>query len=150
MTAPEFAEFRRAAIRSYAAANVETGEWAPDDAERRATVGTDRLLPQGVDTPGMLLLVAEVATGAVGTVWIALKDPNGAGAWIYDIEIAAAHRGLGLGRALLKAAEDIVAETGGTSLGLNVFAGNAAALRLYESAGYEVTSLHMRKVLGDG
>lgn len=148
MTAREFAEFRRNAIRSYAAANVETGDWAREHAEDRAAIDTDRLLPQGLDTPGMLLLVAEVGAHPVGTVWIAVEDPNGQGAWIYDIEIAASHRGRGLGRALLMAAEEVVAVNGASSIGLNVFADNAAARGLYESSGYEVTSLHMRKALG--
>ena len=150
MTALEFAGFRRKEIRSYAAANVETGAWAPEYAENRAAIDTDRLLPQGLDTPGMLLLVAEVGARPVGTVWIALEDPNGQGAWVYDIEIAAGHRGRGLGRALLMAAEEVVAANGGNSIGLNVFAGNAAARGLYGSSGYGVTSLHMRKVLGSG
>jgi len=150
MTAPEFDEFRRNTIRGYAAAHVEAGDWAAEDAERRAATDTDRLLPEGIETPGMLLLVAETEAGPVGTLWIALTDPNGQGAWIYDIEVAAGHRGAGLGRALLTAAEEVVAENGGTSLGLNVFAGNVAARGLYESSGYAVTSLHMRKVLGEG
>jgi ribosomal protein S18 acetylase RimI-like enzyme len=149
MTAAEFAEFRLKAIRSYAAEHVEAGNWAPEEAERRATSETDQLLPQGADTPGMLLLVAETEAGSVGTVWVAVEDPNGSGPWIYDIEIDAGHRRSGLGRALLSATERAVAERGGKSLGLNVFAGNDAARRLYDSSGYGVASLHMRKAFGD-
>jgi ribosomal protein S18 acetylase RimI-like enzyme len=51
---------------------------------------------------------------------------------------------------LLHAAEREVQNRGGNSIGLNVFSANVVALRLYESCGYEITSLNMRKLLGPG
>lgn len=149
MTAVEFDAFRARAIRGYAAEHVRAGDWSPDRAEELASKETDALLPEGVETPGMLLLVAETGdVGVIGIVWVALERDGSKGAWIYDIEVVPEQRGRGYGRTLLRAAEREVERRGGRSIGLNVFGGNAVARHLYESSGYEVTSLHMRKQLG--
>jgi ribosomal protein S18 acetylase RimI-like enzyme len=151
MTAAEFGEFRARLIRAYAADHVQAGNWPVADAEGRAAAEIDSLLPQGGRTPGTLLLTAQAADGGkVGHVWVALQgpDPNG-DAWIYDIEIAPKQRGRGYGRALLTAAEQAAARHGARSLALNVFGPNAIARGLYESAGYKITTLQMRKELPD-
>lgn len=148
MTEEEFQEFRTRAVTGYAAAHVDAGNWSEDEAERIAAEETDRLLPDGVATEGMLLLVAETAAdGPIGMAWVALYDPQERGPWIYDIEIFSEQRGKGYGRALLEALEREVAARGGEVLGLNVFGANAVARRLYESSGYEITSVYMRKRL---
>jgi ribosomal protein S18 acetylase RimI-like enzyme len=152
MTAAEFGEFRSRLIRDYAADQVRAGNWAAADAEDRAASQTDGLLSEGVRTPGMLLLTARTADGRrAGHVRVALRGPAGdGGAWISDIEIAAEQRGRGYGRALLAAAEREAARRGARALALNVFGPNAVARGLYESAGYKVTTLQMRKELTDG
>jgi GNAT superfamily N-acetyltransferase len=150
MTQDEFDAFRSRLIRSYAADHVRAGNWSPDDAEARAAQQTDELLPAGLQTEGTLLLVAETADAEpIGHVWVTLdRQPgSGSGAWIYDIEVLEEHRGKGYGRALLQAAERETARHGVTAIGLNVFAANPVARHLYESAGYEPTSLQMRKGL---
>jgi ribosomal protein S18 acetylase RimI-like enzyme len=48
---------------------------------------------------------------------------------------------------LLKAAEDEAQRRGGDSIGLNVFGGNDVARGMYESSGYEVAAIQMRKHL---
>lgn len=150
MTASEFDTFRARLITGYAADHVRAGDWPVAGAEELAAREVDQLLPNGVETPGMLVLSAETATGElVGHVWVALEFRPGSdsGGWIYDIEVASHQRGRGYGRALLRAAEDEAARNGVAVIGLNVFGVNATARRLYESAGYEVTSLQMRKQL---
>jgi ribosomal protein S18 acetylase RimI-like enzyme len=125
------------------------GNWSPSQAEELAAKETDDLLPDGVDTPGMLLLAAETASaGLIGIVWVELKHRQTTGAWIYDIEIIPDQRGRGYGRDLLRAAQREVEKLGVKSIALNVFGGNRAARHLYESSGYEITSLFMRKRLG--
>jgi ribosomal protein S18 acetylase RimI-like enzyme len=52
-----------------------------------------------------------------------------------------------MGKQLLAAIERAVADAGVGSLELNVFGNNAAAKKLYESAGFAVTSQQMRKML---
>jgi ribosomal protein S18 acetylase RimI-like enzyme len=151
MTADEYREFRAALVVSYAASHVEAGDWSPAEAEGRAADDIDALLPGGPATPGHLVLTALAPDGQVaGHLWIKLdQTPHNRGAWLYDIVVRAQVRGQGYGRALLAAAERETARHGGTSLGLNVFGGNAVARHLYESAGYQTTSLQMRKILGE-
>ncbi len=148
MTAAEFEDYRARQISEYATARVRAGYWSPDLAEMLATRQTDELLPQGLATPGVLLLAAEDDdAGVVGRAWVALDGPGGSGPWVFHIEVVPEQRGKGYGRALLEAVEQETARHGGQSLTLNVFADNAVARRLYESAGYLTTSLHMRKQL---
>jgi GNAT superfamily N-acetyltransferase len=151
MTADEFDVFRTRLVRDYAADHVRAGNWPEDEAQERAASQTDSLLPEREQTPGTLLLVAETADGApVGHVWVGLNQtPAAGGAWIYDIEVLAGHRGQGYGRALLAAAEQETVRHGVHAMGLNVFGPNAVARGLYESAGYEITTLQMRKELTD-
>jgi ribosomal protein S18 acetylase RimI-like enzyme len=148
MTSEEFQALRDRAERVYAAAKVAAGEWDAEHAQRLAAEQTDALLPDGLETVGMLLRAAEIESGSVvGHVWVALQERGRHGAWIYDIEIEPRYRGRGYGRALLAATEDLVRASGVATIGLNVFAGNDAARGLYTSSGYEASSLHMHKAL---
>jgi len=83
-------------------------------------------------------------------LWLGLTHPRGKGdcAFVYDIEVDEAHRGLGYGRVLLAAAEEAVRSRGVGALELNVFGDNARAIRLYASSGYHVVTQQMRKALG--
>ncbi len=67
--------------------------------------------------------------------------------WIFDIVIDEPHRGTGLGRPTLRAAEEFVVSHGGTRLGLNVFGPNEVARHLYDAAGYVVSTQQMYKDL---
>jgi GNAT superfamily N-acetyltransferase len=146
MSADEFEAYRSRTVTDYAAAHVDAGDWSPDRAEGLAAAQTESLLPEGADTPGMLLLIAEShQDGVVGLAWVALEHGEKRGAWIYDIEIVPGQRGKGYGRALLHAVEQLVLEHGIESIGLNVFADNSFARKLYESTGYEAISIQMRK-----
>jgi ribosomal protein S18 acetylase RimI-like enzyme len=150
MSASEFAAMRARLVREYAAEQVQTGNWSADEAERRASERTDELLPEGVETPGMLMLTADTTNGdLVGHVWLALERQLGSGsrAWIYDIEVLPERRGRGFGRALLDAAESAALKNAATSVGLNVFGSNVVARHLYETSGYEVASIYMTKDL---
>jgi GNAT superfamily N-acetyltransferase len=149
MTDAEFALFRARAVRDYAADKVKAGEWAPERSEELAEDETDRLLPEGPHTPGMLVVMAESdEDGPVGYAWLALARPELSGAWIYDIAIDEEQRGKGYGRALLNGLEQAAYEHGCSTIGLNVFAGNEVARRLYERAGFRLTSIQMAKELG--
>jgi ribosomal protein S18 acetylase RimI-like enzyme len=65
--------------------------------------------------------------------------------FVFDIEIDAEHRGRGLGRAAMLAAERVVADAGRSVIGLNVFGPNRRARRLYESLGYRTESMQLAK-----
>ncbi|HEY4428315.1 MAG TPA: GNAT family N-acetyltransferase [Solirubrobacteraceae bacterium] len=148
MSSEEFDAYRARSIKGYAAAHVQAGDWTGEAAEQLAVRETDALLPDGVNTPGMLLLVAEnERDGIVGSAWVSVASSDKAGAWIYDIDTMVGSRGKGYGRALLKAIEQIAADHGMATIGLNVFADNQVARGLYDTSGYEATSLQMRKTL---
>jgi ribosomal protein S18 acetylase RimI-like enzyme len=150
MTPAEFEEWQTFAAEEYAAVQVQAGRWGPDEAVELARGETARLLPQGLDTPRMLFLRAIDTNGEpVGRAWIGLDHPRSVpdAAFLYDIEVLQSRRGQGLGRALLGAVEDAARLAGAEALELNVFGYNGAAIALYDSAGYEVTTQQMRKEL---
>ncbi|RKN45528.1 GNAT family N-acetyltransferase [Micromonospora endolithica] len=146
----EFDAWQDAVARGYADSQVAAGVWPADEALDRAVELNRTLLPHGLDTPGVLLLRGVRADGTpVGRLWISLTHPRGVSdcAFLFDIEVDAAFRGQGLGRALLGAAEAAVREHGITQLELNVFGDNAVAIGLYASAGYQVVTQQMRRRL---
>jgi ribosomal protein S18 acetylase RimI-like enzyme len=148
MTQEEFASYRQRAISQYADELVRAGACTAEQAEQQATKETDGSLPDGADTGGVALLVAETAGEVVGLVWVGPAPAGRAGWWIYDIEVVPAQRGRGYGRALLEAAEREAQRRGGDSIGLNVFGGNDVALSMYESSGYQVAAIQMQKRFG--
>ena len=64
-----------------------------------------------------------------------------------DLGVAAGHRGAGLGRALLRAAEARARAAGAPFLRLGGKAGNTAAQALYAAEGFREVDVHLRKVL---
>ncbi|MFE9421394.1 GNAT family N-acetyltransferase [Kitasatospora sp. NPDC006697] len=117
----------------------------------RTRKGTAQFLPDGLGTARHHLVAAEDAESGevVGFAWIG-PDPRQAvgtadAAWLYDIRVLPPHRRRGYGSAMLRAAEVLVAEAGWSALGLNVAGDNEAAIALYRRAGYEVSSMSLRK-----
>jgi ribosomal protein S18 acetylase RimI-like enzyme len=147
MTQAEFAEWQDVLALAYADEQVQSGNWEPEEALDRAREDSATRLPQGRDTPGMLFLIGLGPAGEpVGRIWLSVDHPKGTAdcAFLYDIEVDEPHRGKGYGRALLGAAEEAARSRGVSALELNVFGGNAAAIALYESAGYTVVQQQMR------
>ncbi|WP_329130141.1 GNAT family N-acetyltransferase [Streptomyces sp. NBC_01476] len=105
--------------------------------------GFTTALPDGPATEGTALLVLEHDGDSVGILWVRTTEP----AWVYSVEVGAAHRGRGHGRTLMRVAEQAAAAAGAETIGLNVFAGNTPALRLYGSLGYRPTRRHFAKTL---
>ncbi|MEV6836050.1 GNAT family N-acetyltransferase [Streptomyces sp. NPDC051133] len=143
MTVAEFDAWQAHECEHYA------GEWMArglSEATARAKARDDhaRLLPDGLATDGMLFSVLEHEGTRVGTLWVALQDTR---AFVFDVATDAAHRGRGHGRTLMLLAERQAIGAGRPVLGLNVFAGNAPAERLYESLGYETTTRSLAKPL---
>jgi GNAT superfamily N-acetyltransferase len=146
MSAEHFAAWNERLIREYAREKVEAGVWAEAHALDLSRAEQVTTLPDGMRSPGHDLFVATVDGEVVGNLWL-FTDPSlpSRDTFIYDIEINGEHRGKGLGRALLEAAESWCATHGVTTLRLNVFAPNTTARALYESAGFVPTSMHMMK-----
>ncbi|MFH9588756.1 GNAT family N-acetyltransferase [Streptomyces luteogriseus] len=143
MTEAEFGPWLDKGLEDYARSWAERGV---PEAEARAKSERDHatLLPEGLATPGMLISVVEHRGTPVGTLWLAVRESS---AFVFDVEADAAHRGKGHGRTLMLLAEAQTLAEGRRTLGLNVFAGNAPAERLYASLGYETEQYAMYKPL---
>lgn len=143
MTEAEYGPWREESEEGYTTSWVARGV---PEAEARAKSRKDfaTLLPDGLATEGARVSVLEHEGVPVGTLWLASRD---GAAFVYDVEADARYRGRGHGRALMLLAEAQAIEAGRTEIGLNVFAGNTPAERLYESLGYETTSYHLYKDL---
>ncbi|MGW0365963.1 GNAT family N-acetyltransferase [Streptomyces sp. NPDC002990] len=143
MTEAEYEVWFAEALRGYAQDLASRG--MPQEAAHAKSVADhEAKLPRGLASPGTTLCVLEAAGTPVGHVWTA---PGGEGAYVFDVGVKPGHRGRGYGRALMLLAERTALAEGYRVLGLQVFAGNTPALRLYESLGYRTTNLNYAKDL---
>ncbi|MFD5698831.1 GNAT family N-acetyltransferase [Streptomyces lasiicapitis] len=143
MTDEEFAEWAEHSKDVYAQDWIDRGV---PEAEARAKVEADQRnsLGEGLATPGARFSVLLQGDEAVGILWVAERRGE---CFVYDIEVREEHRGRGHGRSLMLHAEGQCLEAGKDRIGLNVFAGNTPALRLYESLGYEARTYYLYKQL---
>lgn len=146
MTPERFVSWNEHQITAYAQDKIDAGNWPEGGALERSAQENDKLLPQGVATPGHDLFVAMVDGREVGTLWL-FSDPvlSPPETFIYDIEIDEDERGHGFGRGLLEAAEGWCADHSIAVLRLHVFGFNEVAISLYQSAGFETTNINMAK-----
>jgi ribosomal protein S18 acetylase RimI-like enzyme len=150
MTEADFTAWRSGAVEAYAQERARNLD-SPLEAERAvAERQIAELLKDGVRTEGHHLWQVVLDTGAaaevVGLLWVAI-DAARRRAFIYSIEIAPAHRGRGYGRQTLELLEAELRPRGVERIGLNVFAENQVAMRLYLRQGYRVTNSSMVKRL---
>ncbi|MPY37175.1 GNAT family N-acetyltransferase [Streptomyces adustus] len=133
MTGDEFETWRAHESQAYAQEWIERGL---PEAEAYAKSRRDHahLQAGGVATAGNTFSVLEHEGDRVGVLWLGWR---GGDAFVYDVEVDADRRGHGHGRTLMLLAEVRASAGGSSTLGLNVFAGNTPAERLYESLGYE-------------
>ncbi|MFJ8635508.1 GNAT family N-acetyltransferase [Streptomyces sp. NPDC093568] len=143
MTEAEYEAWLDKSHEGYMRSWVERGV---PETEARAKSERDHaaLLPEGLRTPDVFLSVLEHKGTRVGTLWVGTRE---GGAFVYDVETDASHRGEGHGRTLMLVAEVQAIVNGHRTIGLNVFAGNTPAERLYESLGYETTIRALYKAL---
>lgn len=150
MSAAYFESFLPAAIESYAQQNVRAGRWPAATAVELSRAEHERILPAGLDTPGMHLYeIRDPAGGTtVGTLWFAVQTTTGSPTgYVFNIEIDDAHRRAGFARRAFGEIEAIARGLGLDAIGLNVFAFNTGAKTLYEGLGYEVIGMTMRKTI---
>lgn len=151
MTQADFEGFFGRAVIEYAQDKVRAGQWPADDAEARSLQALTELLPAGPATADhrLYVLLDRATAGRVGTAWLHIVQTGSAPfAYVCDIRVDDEVQGRGYGRAALRALEAAAADAGCSSLQLHVFGHNARARHLYESSGYRVTNLNLRKDLG--
>ena len=145
----EIESWHRHHVEDYVADRVTAGE--PEEVARRAVAEQHAgYFPDGRPAPGHELLAGEDDGQLVGIVWWGphpRRADDSSAAWLYDIEVVAAERGRGYGRALLDALEERLRAFGVRELSLNVFGDNQTARRLYASSGYREVAVVMSKPL---
>ncbi|MGW3663381.1 GNAT family N-acetyltransferase [Streptomyces sp. NPDC005141] len=143
MTRDEYEIWDRTGRQEYAGDWIRHG--VPEaDALAKADRDFGGALPQGPDTANMRLSVLEHEGVPVGELWLGDRDGR---SFVYDVAVRGDRRGRGHGRTLMRLAEAQAMAVGSSRVGLNVFAGNTPAERLYESLGYETTAYHLYKRL---
>ncbi len=145
-----FPAYREALVRDYTRDKVRAGVWSLEEAPRRSAADVDGLLANGTETEGHYLYLLQDSSidEEVGVVWLAVQDPGvGRSVWIYDIEVYEPFRRQGYGTQALRTVEERATELGAERVELHVFGHNPAARALYEKAGYETTSVVMRRRL---
>ncbi|WP_437667262.1 N-acetyltransferase family protein [Sorangium sp. So ce1182] len=149
MEVSELEAFIRLAIEGYADDRAVAVSARAEDARRNARAQVEALLPRGLATPDHHIYTVVEGDAAVGHLWLAVTDVDGfRSVIIYDIQLREEARGRGVGRRVMELAEEVASGLGARDLELHVFARNTRARRLYETLGYEITSLCMRKTLG--
>ena len=120
-----------------------------EEAQRIAVESMARSFPDGSPCPGNdVFHVLNEAGEAVGYLWIGQDVSADPGAWwVWDVVINPDQRGQGFGRAAMLLGEEYARLHGAHSLGLSVFGFNSGAQGLYNSLGYETTSVKMLKNL---
>jgi len=122
-----------------------------------ATPQTERgygsFLGSQIAEPDIVILVAEIGgevvgytyAGIEGTDYMSLRGPAGA---LYDIVVDPAHRGQGLGRALLESTLEVLRIKGAPRVVLSTAERNETAQRLFARAGFRRTMIEMTRELG--
>ncbi|MFF8609230.1 GNAT family N-acetyltransferase [Streptomyces sp. NPDC015346] len=148
MEEAEFVLWQEKAKADFAQSWIDRGVPA-DQARAKAEGSHSELLPQGLASPGTAIHVALRDGRTVGHLWTGRREfgPGREGTYVYEIQVAEAHRGQGYGRALMLLAERVALDAGDRLLGLHVFTDNTPAIRLYESLGYRTTFVNSYKPL---
>ena len=100
------------------------------------------------------LFVAELEGRLVGFVDVIVRDtvplpllvPRRV-AIVDNLAVQAGHRRSGIGQALMETAQEWAAARGATSIELNVYAFNQAAIAFYQRLGYQTHSFRLRRPL---
>jgi len=90
-------------------------------------------LQRALDTPTSTVLGAVADDRLVGTVMVGHDGHRG---WVYYLAVAAAVRGTGVGRTLMRAAEGWLVERGAVKVQLMVRHTNTAVTGFYDRLGY--------------
>src|SRR5215203_4354646 len=148
MSDEEYAEFHERSEASYAAEIAASRAVSLLEARRQAAEDHERLLPEGVRTPGHYLWTAYEGEAPVGDLWLHVETkPDGLHAFGYGMEVRPELRRRGYGRAITAAAGAEVSRDECCVHRPDGVRPNKAAQSLYEDLGFEVTVLQMRKHL---
>lgn len=150
MSEDEYPAYVAYFIPDYAAEIAANYGLGSADALARAKQEIAEGLPEGVNTPGQVLLSlfirSDSAEKPVGYLWYK-PDIQSHTAFIYDFHIFTSCQGKGLGKLALGALENELREKNITQIRLRVAGDNSRARHVYEATGFRVTGVNMSKNL---
>jgi ribosomal protein S18 acetylase RimI-like enzyme len=151
LTAKEYDALRGPALAEFTADLARAEHRPVDDALRsRGESFFPPTLDEALAEPGAhILRLLDDSGTEVGLLWLGRASGSTTTGFVYDVAVDAEHRGRGLGRAAMLAAEERFRGEGCTHIALNVFGGNEPAERLYRSLGFEVDATQLSKPLQD-
>ena len=144
----EFKEYLDFIIRDNANEITKNFNLTMEQALEESKMMTYDLFKDGLSTDGQFLFnIRHAQTNEkLGTIWYSIL-PEIDTAYLYHILIDKAHRGKGFGTKTLEKLQDMLKDSGVSSIGLSVFGKNDGAYRLYKKLGYLNTRISMEKTL---
>jgi ribosomal protein S18 acetylase RimI-like enzyme len=137
MSEAEFELYIESMLPEYARDGARAMGWELAKAREMAEAQLARILPDGVATKGHAIAHLEEGGERVGVLWFANQlEESPPRLFLYDIRIDPAHRGRGLGTAMMRDLERIALLAGARELRLSVFEHNTGAIRLYGRLGF--------------
>ncbi|AMB57545.1 GNAT family N-acetyltransferase [Microterricola viridarii] len=149
MPEQRLAEWITSSQEDYRLSRIAAGE-SEELAGLRAAESTERFFGSGAPLPlhqVFDVVLPDAESTVVGYLWIGPQFGSETDWWVWDVEIAEAHRRRGYAREALQLGEAEARLLGAQSIGLNVFGYNTGAQALYESLGYGVAAVNMSKKL---
>jgi ribosomal protein S18 acetylase RimI-like enzyme len=147
MIESEFVIWLEKSKANYRDENIKNG-MTTEEAQKKSDEDYSRYLPDGLASADHYIFSIKVKGEWVGTLWFGVRGPSeNRKAFIFDIVLNDSAKGLGHGKKALTLLEDEVKKMGLKHIGLHVFGHNTIARNLYTGLGYEITNLHMEKVL---
>jgi len=141
----DFEIFLERGIREYAGDHVRNGNWSSEEALDRSKKEFESLLPDGIRSKDQYLYsIIDNSGNKIGVLWVQVKDQK---AFIFDFIIDEAFRGKGYGKQALIAMDEKLKSMNVESVGLHVFGDNITAQELYKKMGFQITGIHMKKIL---
>ena len=149
VTAEEYDAIRTPMLKEFAADLARSSHVPVDDeVRRRAADFFPETLTDALTEVGTIICRVDDEVGTdVGLLWLGRSPGNVQTGFVYDLVIDPQYRRRGLGRAAMRAAEDLLRAEGCTRIALNVFGWNHEAASLYRALGFEPDSMQMSKPL---
>jgi GNAT superfamily N-acetyltransferase len=132
----EWSTYRDLRLRALADSPDAFGRTLAEEKDRPDTEWLNRLA-SGADTRWNLPLLAEVGTEPIGLAWGRIEKSSPEVANLYQMWVAPAYRGLGVGQMMLEAVIAWAREASVHQLALGVTCGDTPAMRLYTRAGFK-------------